>query len=73
MGFEPTALCLQLYQLSCLHVDEMCLVEWLNTGSSDREAYKLFPSRSRYASSNHTRGKLSIVPLSLPRFSVNFG
>ena len=35
MGFEPTALCLQLYQLSCLHVDEMCLVEWLNTGSSD--------------------------------------
>ena len=47
MGFEPTALCLQLYELSGLDVDEMSLVERLNTGSSDHEAYKSPPGQPR--------------------------
>lgn len=47
MGFEPTALCLQLYEVSGLDVDEMFLVERLNTGSSDREAYKSSPGQPR--------------------------
>ena len=37
----------RLYELSGLDVDEMFLVERLNTGSSDREAYKSSPGQPR--------------------------